>query len=145
MQRLIILAALAMSACGPSQNVEAPAKAPSPAPLPAQAVPAPAPQPAPAANAFYIGKWAKSEADCAAKAWSITENALTAPDGTCAFDQVTPVTEGFAVEASCQWAGKPTHASMRLSYAQSAKALLISGSPAGDVGLTACSANSQNP
>jgi len=147
MQRLIAIAALALmtSACGPQQNAETPPSAPAPAPLPPQALPAPAPKPAPNTNAFYVGKWAKSQADCDANAWSITQNALTAPDGHCAFDQVAPVTEGFAVEASCQWAGKPVHASMRLSYAQSAKALLISGSPGGDVGLIACPANSQKP
>jgi hypothetical protein len=142
MQRLIAVTALAiaLSACSPRQNAEAPPQAPAPLP------PAPTPQPAPATDAFYIGRWARSEADCPAKAWSITQNALTAPEGSCAFDTVAPIPEGFAVEASCQWAGKPVHASMRLSYAQSAKALLISGSPAGDIGLIACpAANPQTP
>jgi len=103
------------------------------------------PTPPPAA-AFYAGEWAHTAADCPVRAWSIHPNALQAPDGACDFRSIKPVQEGFAVEADCRWAGKTAHASMRFSYAQSAKALLISGTPAGDVGLVACpSANPQNP
>ena len=83
MQRLIAVTALAfaLGACGPRQNAEAPPQAPAPAPLP----------PTPATKAFYIGRWAKSEADCPAKAWSIAQNALTAPEGSCTFDSVAPI------------------------------------------------------
>lgn len=132
MQRLIVFAALALSlsGCGKQHNADTPPRAPAPT------IPA---------NAFYVGEWAREAADCPARAWSIHANALQAPEGACDFRTIAPVQEGFAVEADCRWAGKAVHASMRLSYAQSAKALLISGSPAGDVGLIACPANSPGP
>lgn len=125
MQRLIVLAALAfsLSACARQQNAQ---------------TPPPPPVPTPPANAFYVGQWATTTADCPARAWTIHPNAFQAPDGACDFRAITPVTEGFAVEADCRWAGRQVHASMRFSYAQSARALLISGAPGGDVGLVAC-------
>jgi hypothetical protein len=135
MQRLILISALALciSACGQRRNAETPPQAPVSVPEPP-------------ANAFYVGQWAHTTDDCPARPWSIHPNAFQAPDGACDFRSIAPVPEGFAVEADCRWGGRQVHASMRFSYAQSAKALLISGTPAGEVGLIACpSANPQNP
>ena len=89
---------------------------------------------------FFVGRWAFTESDCAVNAWTFTPNSLQARAGTCSFPLVEPTPEGFAIDAACRWAGEVSRARMRLAYAQSAKALLVSGSPAGDVGLVACPA-----
>lgn len=138
MRRLLILAAVALTtaACSRPQdnsNVQNNAQ-------PALTVPQAPP------NAFYVGTWAKSEADCAGASWSIRPTALQAPDGACRFTKITPVQNGFAIEAECIWRQQTTTNTIQAAYAQSAKALLLSGTPDGDIGLIACpSADSQNP
>jgi hypothetical protein len=141
MRRFLILAAvmLATAACSPPQagdTVQNNARNNAP---PALTVPTPPP------NAFYVGTWAHSEADCANAAWTIHPTSLQAPSGACKSTKITPTQPGFTIEAECIWREQTTKNTIQAAYAQSAKALLLSGTPDGDVGLVACSANSQNP
>ena len=134
MRRFLVLAAvtLATAACSrPQQATNA---------QPALTVPQAPP------NAFYVGNWARSESECANASWSIHPTSLQAADGACRFTKITPVQTGFAIAAECIWRQQTTTNTIQAAYAQSAKALLLSGTPDGDIGLIACpSANSRTP
>jgi len=113
---------------------EAPAEAtPRNAP-PMQSAVAPGPQ----APGFYIGRWAKQTQDCPGRVWTFTADRLVAPPGVCIFDKITPVAQGIDIDADCSWDGETVSIQMRLSYAQSARALLVMEGPGGDLGLVAC-------
>jgi hypothetical protein len=132
---LFAAAALTLSACSRSEDNARPAPT-----VPGVTVPTPP------ADAFYAGTWAHSQAECATAAWTIHPTSLQAPGGACRFTKITPVQTGFAIEAECIWREQTTKNTIQAAYAQSAKALLLSGTPDGDVGLIACpSANSRNP
>lgn len=96
-------------------------------------------------DAFYIGTWAQSQADCASAAWIIHPTSLQGPNGACKFTRITPVQTGYALAAECIWREHELKTTIQASYAQSAKALLLSGAPDGDIGLVACPATSQTP
>lgn len=133
MRRFLILAVLPLAAaCSRPQDNNANAQ-------PALTVPTAPP------NAFYVGTWAHSQADCASGAWTIHPTSLQAPGGACKFTRITPVQTGFAIEAECIWREQTTKNTIQAAYAQSARALLLSGTPDGDVGLVACPANPQTP
>ncbi|HEX6866759.1 MAG TPA: hypothetical protein VF122_05970 [Caulobacteraceae bacterium] len=106
----------------------------------AKSEPAPQPtvQPTPQPPDFYVGRWAVETDDCGDRAWTFTASSLAAPDGACRFDAVKSVPEGVEIAATCDWLGETRKPQMRLSYAQSAKALLVMEGPSGDMGLVAC-------
>jgi len=115
------------------------ARQPDPAPNPGSPMES-AVGPEPQTPGFYIGRWAEKTQDCGARAWTFTANRLVAPPGACVFATVKRVDEGVEVDADCSWEGETTSAQMRLSYAQSARALLVRQGPSGDIGLVACPA-----
>lgn len=89
---------------------------------------------------FYIGRWAEKTQDCGGRAWTFSADRLIAPPGICVFENISLVDEGVEIDADCSWEGETTTTHMRLSYAQSARALLVMDGPAGDLGLVACPA-----
>lgn len=138
--RPLIGVILLLSACGqPAQQAR---REPPAADLSSQrpvrpATPTPELEPKPA---FYIGRWATSVSACANQAWTFGDTSLKGPDGDCAFVDVMTVPTGFRMAGTCRWDGVERPADVSLAYAQSAQALLISGTPLGEVGLVACPA-----
>ncbi|WP_119461406.1 hypothetical protein [Rhodospirillaceae bacterium SYSU D60014] len=102
---------------------------------------APTAQSAPASDAqpFFVGRWAATEAMCGDAAWSFTPDGLSTPgEVSCTFSQVTATPEGYDIAATCWAEGPPEPEHIQLSYAESARAMLVEGGPFNPVGLVAC-------
>jgi hypothetical protein len=133
----ILAALLLLAGCGRGGR-EPPAE-PAPAPADASAVPAPPP----ALDGVYLGRWASDERACPDQAWVVTATSLDTPGHvSCRFDSIAERPAGPEIAATCTAEGPPQPATLRLSYDQSARALLIEGGPFADVGLVRCPAPS---
>jgi hypothetical protein len=90
-------------------------------------------------TAFYVGRWAADAGLCAGGAWVFTETTLnTAGEVSCTFNTITPTTTGYTIQATCTAEAPPAPATIHLSYAQSAQALLVEGGPFSPIGLIRC-------
>ncbi|MGD9738493.1 MAG: hypothetical protein AB7O56_15505 [Bauldia sp.] len=97
----------------------------------------PPPEP-PAGQPFFVGEWAADAAGCD-DPWVITTTELVTPgEVACTFDAVTQTATGYSVAAQCTAEAPPAPYTLRMSYAQSAQALLIEGAPFEPIGLVAC-------
>lgn len=95
--------------------------------------------PAPETPPFFVGRWAAAETACGHAAWSFTEDGLSTPGAVvCDFDRVKRTPEGYDITAVCWAEGPPETGRIKLSYAQSARAMLVEGGPFNPVGLIAC-------
>lgn len=136
--RIAVLAlVLLLTACGEPRRSETPSEPPS-APPPAASAPPRAEPSKPEPATFYVGRWAASQEQCATEPWTFTRASLQAAEGTCTFDEVAAIPTGFSLKGTCQWQNAQVPADIKVAFAQSAQALLVSGRPVGDVGLTAC-------
>ncbi len=88
---------------------------------------------------FYVGRWAADASLCVGGAWVFTEMTLnTAGEVSCTFNTITPTATGYTIQATCIAQAPPTQETLRLSYAQSAQALLVEGGPFAPIGLIRC-------
>jgi hypothetical protein len=87
----------------------------------------------------FVGKWATSEKNCAAKPWSFTAKALTATDGPhCSFYKVTKMPGGYDIAAQCP-DKQPVHTDLiKLRFAESARAMLVESNAIEPTGLIYC-------
>lgn len=90
----------------------------------------------------YVGRWAASEAACEHGAWSFEERKLeTAGEVACTFDRVERTAAGYDIAATCTAEAPPTAYHLALTFAESARAMLVEGGPFGDpIGLIWCGA-----
>ena len=157
MRRILPLfaVALALTACGdrdetrpPSaanlaapnpQTVEPPANAAGD-PVAADTTTPPGELPPAASPTRYVGQWAAASLGCAEPAWRFEADRLTTRgEVSCAFMQVTPAPGGYDVAARCLAEGEERASTLRLRFAESAKAMLVAGGPfSGEIGLTYC-------
>jgi hypothetical protein len=139
------LAALPLAGCGRDAPAPAPAAAPAsetPQPVPSAAT-APSPGAAlpPADAPFrYEGLWAVDTKACADPPWRFEARRLaTKGEVSCAFDEVTPIPAGYRIAATCTAEGPPLPHTLTLTFAESAKAMLVEGGPfSGPIGLVWC-------
>lgn len=95
--------------------------------------------PPPGPVARFVGKWAADQKSCDSAAWQFTQTTLRTPAGSsCSFDQVTEVPGGYDVKATCTAEGPPTPDTLRIRFAESAKAMLFSSKSIADTGLVFC-------
>lgn len=88
---------------------------------------------------FYVGRWAADASYCVAGAWVFTATTLnTAGEVSCTFNTITPTATGYTIQATCTAEAPPAPATLRLSYARSAQALLVEGGPLAPIGLVRC-------
>lgn len=88
---------------------------------------------------YFVGRWAAREEMCADAAWELTQTRLSTPGHTvCTFDHVKQANGIFHIAATCTAEGPPAAYDLKISYAQSVKALLVEGGPMQPVGLVAC-------
>lgn len=146
---LIALAPAALAACErTAPTSDAPAAAAPPAavrpPAPATAVaPAPVGKDLPPINGpdpRYVGRWAAAATACGHEAWRFSAQELETPgEVACTFGKVTPTPGGYDIDMTCVAEAPPAPSTLHLRFAESAKAMLVSGGPfSGEVGLVYC-------
>ena len=151
----VFAATLALSACGDRDGDPPPSAANLAAPNPSTFVTSPGasgllvaadtttpPGELPPASSptRYVGQWAAASLGCAEPAWRFEADRLTTKgEVSCAFMQVTPTPSGYDIAARCLAEGAERASTLRLRFAESAKAMLVSGGPfSGEIGLTYC-------
>jgi len=88
----------------------------------------------------FVGQWAANARNCANQAWTFSATSLKTPAGSqCTFRNVTEVPGGYDIAASCTAEGPPTSDTLKLRFAESAKALLFESGTIADAGLVRCS------
>ena len=88
----------------------------------------------------FVGQWATNVRNCSSQAWTFTTTSLQTPAGSqCTFRKVTEVPGGYDVAARCTAESPPTNDTLKLRFAESAKALLFHSRTIADAGLVRCS------
>ena len=96
-------------------------------------LPSPGPQPR------FIGNWAANEKSCQSAAWKFTATNLLTPAGSsCKFEQVTEVPGGYDVRAICTAEAPPAADTLKIRFAESAKAMLFDSKTIASAGLIYC-------
>lgn len=92
-----------------------------------------------AANYRFVGRWAAKANGCSSQAWQFTANSLNTPAGSrCTFRKVIEVAGGYDIAARCTAEGPPTDDTLKLRFAESAKALLFESKTIAEAGLVRC-------
>lgn len=95
-------------------------------------------RPKPASYRF-VGRWAADVRNCPGQVWRFTETSLRTPAGSvCAFKRVLEVPGGYDIAARCTAESPPTEDTLKLRFAESAKALLFESNVIADAGLVRC-------
>jgi hypothetical protein len=132
---------LGLAACGRG-GTPAPATPESKAAAPAGPVTARPGASLPPADAAerYVGLWAADVKACADPPWRFESRRLTTKgEVSCAFDEVRRTPGGYDVAATCTAEAPPKAYTIKLRFAESAKAMLVDGGPfAEPVGLVWC-------
>jgi hypothetical protein len=132
---VVMPAALLLGGC-PQPVVEAP---PAPPAVVGLALP-------PANTEFrYAGRWATQANLCGVAEWEFTPGGFSTPgEVTCRFNTITRVPGGYQVGATCFAEGPATQHSILITFAESAQAMLLDGSPTAAAGLVYCGPNIPN-
>ena len=87
----------------------------------------------------FVGKWAADQKSCESAAWQFTETSLTTPAGSnCSFTRVTEVPGGYDIQATCTAEGPPEADTLKIRFAESAKAMLFESKAIAGNGLVFC-------
>lgn len=117
MFRPVLLAALALAACGPPATDAAPTGEPT----------------APAAEAArYVGRWAARPELCRDGAWRFeARRVATAGEVTCDFDRVSPTASGYEIEARCtaEGASSPQTFTLTMTDPAAPETMTVAGGP----------------
>lgn len=140
--RLFLLSALALLACSKPAEPEPDPRAAAQVGE-AQTLPHQLPTPT-ATTPRYVGMWAASAEGCANPAWRFEPNSVsTEGEVSCAFQSVALTPAGYEIAATCTAEGPPTPHTISLSFAESARAMMISGAPWAATSLVYCGALTQ--
>jgi hypothetical protein len=78
----------------------------------------------------YVGLWAAAAEGCSDPAWRFEEDRVTTRgEVSCEFRSVTPTDRGYDIQASCTAEAPPAPYEIQLSFAESARAMMIAGGP----------------
>ena len=108
-----------------------------------EAEPLPSTLPPPnTAEPRFVGLWATSAEGCSEPAWRFRRDGVsTLGEVSCSFDNVTLTDAGYQVAATCHAEGETTAHTMQFSFAESARAMMVSDGPwAGPTSLVYCGA-----
>jgi hypothetical protein len=135
MRILFAFAALTLAACNPSApDPDAAAKL-GPAESLERTLPAEGDAPR------YVGLWAVARDNCPDAAWTFRADGIsTKGEVSCTFNNVAETETGYAIDATCTAEGPPAPHQIQLAFAESARAMLLTGGPwAGEsTGLVYC-------
>jgi len=132
-------AALCLAACEPQAPV-----AVDPDPEAAQDVgqadPLPQTLPLPSdTTPRFVGLWAASADGCADPAWRFRADGVsTQGEVSCQFNDVELTQTGYTIQATCYAEAPPEEQTIQLSFAESARAMMVSGGPWSPIGLVYC-------
>lgn len=123
---LAVIACVATLACGAPATPD-----PDAAAVVGDAVPLPQMLPPPSQNTpRYVGLWATSAEGCANPAWRFEEREITTQgEVSCAFETVTLSDRGYDISAQCTAEAPPAPYELQLSFAESARAMMVAGGP----------------
>jgi hypothetical protein len=90
----------------------------------------------------YVGRWAANAAACEHGTWNFDERKLvTAGEVACKFDRIERTAAGYDIAATCTAEAPPAAYHLALTFAESARAMLVEGGPfSHPVGLIWCGA-----
>lgn len=119
---------LALIACSkpaePEPNPEAAAQLGDAEPLPSTLPPPSSTTPR------YAGLWATTAEGCSNPAWRFEAAGVsTQGEVSCEFQNVAMTDRGYDIQAQCTAESPPTTYRIQLSFAESARAMMISGGP----------------
>lgn len=78
----------------------------------------------------YVGLWATTAEGCAEPAWRFEANRITTRgEVSCEFHNVAMTERGYEIQAQCTAQAPPEQHTIQLSFAESARAMMISGGP----------------
>lgn len=78
----------------------------------------------------YVGLWATTAEGCANPAWRFEERRIsTRGEVSCEFQDVTLTDRGYEIQAQCTAQAPPEPHTIQLSFAESARAMMITGGP----------------
>jgi hypothetical protein len=105
----------------------------------AEALPQTLPPPS-ATTPRYVGLWATAQAGCENPAWRWRERHVsTQGEVSCDFNDVRLTNTGYAIAATCHAEGNTTTHNMQISFAESARAMMVSDGPwSGPTSLMYC-------
>jgi len=87
----------------------------------------------------FVGLWAASEEGCVDPAWRFEERRVTTQgEVSCEFNNVELTSTGYLIQAACTAQAPPTQETIQLSFAESARAMMVSGGPWTPISLTYC-------
>lgn len=89
----------------------------------------------------YVGLWAASAEGCSEPAWRFeADRVTTRGEVACSFENVTLTQTGYEIAASCTAEAPPAPYTIHLSFAESARAMMVSGAPWAATSLVYCGA-----
>ncbi len=95
----------------------------------AQTLPSTLPPPSTTAPR-YVGLWATTSEGCANPSWRFEPTRMsTEGEVSCEFQNVAMTANGYDVQASCTAESAPTPYNIQLSFAESARAMMVAGGP----------------
>jgi hypothetical protein len=78
----------------------------------------------------YVGMWATAAEGCAEPAWRFEPTRVsTQGEVSCEFQNVAMTDRGYDIQAQCTAEAPPAPYNIQLSFAESARAMMISGGP----------------
>ncbi len=108
----------------PEPDPEAAAQVGEPRPIPFTL------PPLSAATPRYVGLWATTADGCSNPAWRFEERGVsTQGEVSCEFQRVEMTARGYDIQAQCTAESPPTPYNIQLSFAESARAMMITGGP----------------
>jgi hypothetical protein len=87
-----------------------------------------------------VGRWAAASLGCEQPAWRFeAQRVSTQGEVSCEFNDVQMTPTGYMIQASCTAQAPPTQETIQLSFAESARAMMVSGGPWSEpIGLMYC-------
>jgi len=78
----------------------------------------------------YVGLWATTADGCSDPAWRFEERRITTRgEVSCEFQNVTLTEHGYNIQAQCTVQAPPEPHNIRLSFSESARAMMVTGGP----------------
>jgi hypothetical protein len=136
----LVLCAAVLAACGPRADEAEPAASANATVTPQPAASMPASLPAPSETTpRFVGMWAVDQRLCAEPAWRFeADEVSTRGEVHCDFNRISPAPGGYSVAATCIAEAPPAPYQLEFTFAESARAMMITGGPWEQANLIYC-------